>query len=298
MFLFPLHPNRNWAKKLALKSGLKLGRLNIKQFADREYYIQVLEKIKNKKVFVLAETLPPADNILKTLILINALKSNKAKKIHLIIPYFGYGKQDKIDRPGAPISAKLMANIYKTAGANKIICLDLHSPLVQRFIGPNLVHINLVPLVAKYFKKLNIKNLAVVSPDAGGVKRAKEFAKLIGLKKIAKGKKFRPEHDVAKIVKIKGQVKDKNIVIVDDFVQSGGTLIAAAHALKKNGAKNIYVALTHGILTPLAVSRLNKSPIKQIFQTDTISLGLAEKMKKATIVSIIPLLSSYLKLFK
>ncbi|HEX9664624.1 MAG TPA: ribose-phosphate pyrophosphokinase [Patescibacteria group bacterium] len=291
MYLFSLHPQKQWAQKLAKKSGLKSGRLNIKQFTDQEYYIQVLEKVTNQEVFVLSQIGPPADNLVKTLILLNALKSNGAKKIFVIIPFFSYSKQDRVDQPGAPVSAKLMADLLKTAGADKIISADIHSPLTRKYIGRRLVEIQTMPLLAQYFKNKKISDLTILSLDTGSIKRAKQFARLLKTPSVARAKKHRPKPEVAKILKIKGNLEGKNVIIVDDFIETGGTMTAVVEMLKKIGVKNIFAAVSHGILAGPAVKNIKRSPIKKLVLTDSIPLPPEKRLDKIEVLSVIDLIS-------
>jgi len=288
--IFYTNSNIALAKKIANKSGLQIGKADIKKFADGEISVLIKEKVKNKEIYVLASSFPPADNLLELLILIHTLKVNGAKKIKLIIPYFGYAKADHIDPPGASLAAKLMVKLIEQAGVDKIIAIDLHSKRVEKFFKKPLIHLSAIPILAEYFKKKRIKNLAIVSPDLGGVKRAEKFAKILKIDKIITIKKYRPSFDRVKIEKILGEVNKKNIIIVDDMIQSGKTIIKAVEALKKGGVKDIYVAVSHLVFSGPSVSLLAKNKnIKEIIFTDTISptSKLPLKFKNLSILNLI-----------
>jgi len=285
---FYTNSNISLAKKIAKISNLQIGKFEISKFKDLEILVFIKEKIKNKDVYVLGSTFPPSDNVLELLILINTLKVNGAKKITLIIPYFGYAKADHIDPPGSSLSAKLMVELIEIAGADKIIAIDLHSSKVKNFFKKPLLHLTAIPKLADYFKKKNLQNLAVASPNMGGVKRAKKFAEILKLDKIITIKKYRPSFDTVKITQVVGEVKNKNVIIVDDMVQSGNTIISSVKALKSLGAKNIYLAISHLVFSGPGVKLFSKNTqIKEVVFTDTISAKtkLPSKFKMLSIAS-------------
>ncbi len=288
--IFATQSNKKLARKIAKEKKFVLGKVKIGRFADGEISVFLKEKVKRKKVYVLGSTFPPAENALELLILINTLKENGAKKIIVIIPYFGYAKADHIDPPGSALTAKLMAQAIELAGADEVRVVNLHSKQGEKFFKVRLKHLSVMPLLADYFKKKKIKNLAIASPDLGGVKRAKEFAKELKNKDLIKIKKYRSAPDKAKVSEVVGEVKGKNVVIVDDMIQSGGTIIKAVRALKKQGAKDIYVAVAHLVFTGPSVALLNKEKnIKQVVLTNTISptIKLPQKFKKVLIDDLI-----------
>lgn len=292
--LFYTGSNESLAKEIIKKSkGLKKGKCLITHYQDGEILVHINEKVKGKKVFVVGATFSPAENALELIILINTLKENGAKEIVAIIPYFGYGKQDRIKYPGDAMSAKLMAKIIEDAGASKIIALDLHSRLVEKHFHKPIKHLSAVPLLAKYFQshylknKTTIKDWVVVAPDLGGVKRAREFAAVAGIKNITEIKKIRQRVDECQIIGMTGEINARNAVIVDDMTQTGGTLIAAATALKKHGAKKVIVMLTHLVHTGPAISNLRRDKfIDQIIFTDTTGYAKGiQKNKKFVMLS-------------
>jgi len=296
-FLFSTKSNPGLAMKLIEKAPcLAEGKCLISHYKDGEILVHIDENIKGRKVFVLGSTFPPAENTLELIILINTLKENGAKKIIVLMPYFGYGKQDKMKYSGDAMSAKLMANIIDLAGAGKIIALDLHSEMAGSYFK-KLKHLSAVDTLAAYFKNIGLKKTVIISPDKGGIERAKRFASCLKIKKIVVIEKYRPKVDENKVIKIKGRVKGRNIIIVDDMTQTGGTLIESAKALKKEGAGDIYIALTHLVPTGPAIKNLEKDRnIKKIVVTDSIKLppGLY-KSKKFEIISCVDIFANNLK---
>ncbi|MBI5071611.1 ribose-phosphate pyrophosphokinase [Candidatus Falkowbacteria bacterium] len=282
-------------KALVRHARLKLGHLEIKNFSDGELYVRPKEKVRSKATWVIGSTMPPSDNLLKLLILINALKTAAAKKINVIIPYFGYARQDWIDQPNAPLTAKLMADLLAAAGADKILTFNLHSGQNEKFFTKPLVHLSAYPALAEYFKKMCLNNLLIFSPDQGGIHRAEQFAKIYGKKNLAGPvgycKKYRPRPNVARISLPKGaDVKNKNIVLVDDLIDTAGTLAGAAEALHRAGARAIYAAAAHGVLSGPAIARIKKSPIKEVLITDTYPMLKAKQIPKIKIISAAPVL--------
>ncbi len=290
MFLFSTNTNPELARKVAKLFHARLGQLEIKTFSDDELYVRPIDKIRGKVAWVIGSTMPPTDNLLKLLILLNALKINGAKKINLIIPYFGYARQDHLDQPGAPLTAKLMADLVATAGASRIIAVDLHSQKVANFFKIPLIHLSAIPIFAEYFKKM--KNLVVISPDKGGKKRAIRLARLLHAPAVPLSK-IRPRPNV--VTKIifppDVKVKNKNAVIVDDLIDTASTIYETAKILKKHGARNIYVCATHGVFSGPAISRIKKSPIKQVIVTDTYPVPSQKRVRKIKIISIAQLLT-------
>lgn len=286
--LFTTSSNPNLAKSLIRKAHFRLGKYQLGKFVDQEIRLELKEKVSGKKVYALGSSLPPAENLLELLILINTLKINGAKKITAIIPYFGYSRSDHQYLPGTPINAKLMAQLIETAGAKKIITLNLHGKTEDFFRIP-ITHLNAMPLLASYAKKLKIKNLAVACPDKGGMPLAKEFAEVLNINEIIASEKRHPTPGQTKIIKIFGDPKDKNIILVDDMIQSGGTIARAAQAMKKLGAKDIYVAVAHLVPTGPALKILgSEKSIKQIIITNTIPLkNLPNKVKVVDISNLI-----------
>jgi len=294
MYLFSLANTHKLAKQLCQKTEFKLGIYQKKQLSDGELYLQITTKITNQPVYVIGSTCQPNDNIFELLILINALKENKAKKITLIIPYFGYARQDKIDRPGAPITAKLIAQLLKQSGINKFITIDIHSQRDQKYLGPQIINLLPFTLFTQYIKKnLSLKNTIIVAPDNGAKPRALKLASLLDNLPVIVMEKIRPKQNIAKIIKFKKNVKNKNIIIIDDMIDTAGTIMAACQQLKKQRVKNIYIFATHGILSGPALKRLKNPIIKKVVLTD--SHPLPKISNKFKILSIKDLLITVFK---
>jgi ribose-phosphate pyrophosphokinase len=269
--LFCTNANTDLAGKVSGKAGLELGKADVGKFSDGEVKVFLKESVEGMQVYALGSTHPPADNLLELLILTNTLKVNGAKKVTAVIPYFAYAKADHIDPPGAPLTAKMMPDFVKISGADRILAINLHSPEAEKFFGPSLERLDMIPALAKEFKKLNVPNSVVVSPDEGGIERANEFAKILNIKNIAYVKKYHPSLEEIGSRGIEGEVKGKNAVIVDDMVQSGETIINAVRELRKAGAENIYAAIVHLVSTGPGVDRLiGEQAIKEIIFTNTI----------------------------
>jgi len=302
MYLFTLKNTNQLAKKLVRKTKFKLGQYEVKRLSDGELYLQLKNKVNGKDVFIIGSTSQPNDNIIEFLILINALKANGAKKITAIMPYFGYARQDKIDKLGAPITAKLLADLFKKAGVNQFITIDIHSQRDKNYLQP-LINLDPLPIFASYIQKnINLKNTIIVAPDNGALPRALELAKLLDPLPVLLMEKYRPKQDVAKISKFKKNIAGKNIIITDDMIDTAGTIIAACNELIKHRVENIYVFATHGVLSGPALSRLKQSPIKQVIITNSLPLPKNKltrlgrsQLKKIKVLSIASLLTQYLK---
>lgn len=298
MYLFFTDTNKDLAKKVVRLTGLKLGQVEFKKFSDGEIYARIKNKVRGEKVFVLGSTFSPADNILQLLILMSALKSNKAKNIVLIISYFGYARQDWLSKPGEPLTAKLMADLLRAAGVGRIITFDLHSKAVKNFFKIPVRELAALPLFAEYFKKKQLNNFKVVAPDVGALVKARRLSKFLGSGPPVVLKKIRPRHNVARVAQVKDGVKDKNLILIDDMIDTAGTITAAVAVLKKQGARDIYIAATHPVLSGPAIERLKKSSIKEVITTNTIPLPKEKHLKKIKVLSVAELISKELVNFK
>lgn len=305
MFIFATSACQNFAKKIVKVTKLRPGRLEIKRFSDGEVYVRVAEDIKKQKVFIMGSNLPPAENLVELLFLINACKESGASFITVLMPYFGYGRADHWVKPGEALSAKVMADLIKAAGANKLITVDLHSPQAKGFIKTPIIHLRAQELLAKAIKiiirgrtsirkEVRPREVVIVAPDHGAILLAKGFAKVLRCQ-IAWMEKIRPRPNVAYAGALHGDVKDKTAVLVDDMIDTAGTIVEAVRRLKEAGAKKIIVAATHPILSGPAVERLKKAPISDIFVTDTIPLPPAKKFSKLHIVPTALLIAKALK---
>ncbi len=273
--------NISLAEKIAEKLGRPLGQIELKRFSDGEIWVKYYENIRGLDVFIIQPTLPPADNILELLIMIDAAKRASAKRITAVIPYFGYSRQDRKDQPRVSITAKLLANLITVAGAERVITMDLHAAQIQGFFDIPVDHLYSSSIFTGVFRNIS-KNLVVVSPDIGGIKMARSYAKRLHCNLIVIDKR-RPKPNHSEVVHIIGSVEDKDVLLVDDLVDTGGTLVSAIEALKKNGARNIYGSITHPLLSGPAVERINKSALTKLYVTDTIPLR--ENSEKIEVIS-------------
>ena len=285
--------NPRLSKEISKKLKLKLINTNIKRFADGEIYIEINENIRGNSVFVIQSTSTPAnDNIMELLLCIDALRRSSAKNITAVIPYFGYARQDRKVAPRTSISAKVVSNLITNAGASRIVTVDLHAGQIQGFFDIPVDNLFTTPMFARYIKKkFKTKNLVCVSPDVGGVQRTRGLATKIKAD-LAIIDKRRPEPGKSKVMNIIGEVKGKNCIIIDDIIDSGGTIINAVEALKKAGAIDVYVFITHAVLSGEAAEKIKKSKIKKLIITDTIDNSLKIKNNsKIEVISIAPLMA-------
>ncbi len=289
--------NLRLSKEISKKLKLKLVNTNIKRFADGEIYIEVNENIRGNSVFVIQSTSNPAnDNLMELLLVIDALKRSSAKNVTAVIPYFGYARQDRKVVPRTSISAKVVANLITNAGANRVVTVDLHAGQIQGFFDMPVDNLFTTPLFAKYIKrKFKSKNLICVSPDIGGVQRTRGLATKIKAD-LAIIDKRRPKPGQSQVMNIIGNVKGKTCIIVDDIIDSGGTIVNAVAALKKAGAVDVYVFITHAVLSGDAVKKIKNSKIKKLIITDTIDNS--QKIKnnnKIEVLSVSSLMSEAIK---
>ena len=289
--------NLKLCKDIARNLKLKLVNTNIKRFPDNEIYVEINENIRGNSIFVVQSTSNPVnDNLMELLICIDALRRSSAKNITAVIPYFGYARQDRKVVPRTAISAKLVANLITDAGANRILSVDLHAGQIQGFFDIPVDNLFATPIFARHIKK-NIKtnNLICVAPDVGGVERARALSRRINVG-IAIIDKRRPTPGKSEVMNIVGNVKHKICVIVDDIIDSGGTIVNAAKALKDKGAKEIYVYITHAVLSGSAVDKIKESQIKKLIITDTIDNSKKIKIsKKIEVISFAPMISEAIK---
>ena len=289
--------NLKLSKDISKKLKLKLVNTNIRRFADGEIYIEINENIRGNSVFVIQSTSNPAnDNLMELLLVIDALKRSSAKNITAVIPYFGYARQDRKVAPRTSISAKVVANLITNAGASRVVTVDLHAGQIQGFFDMPVDNLFTTPLFAKYIKrKLNKKKLICVSPDVGGVQRTRGLATRIKAD-LAIIDKRRPAPGKSQVMNIIGNVKNKTCIIVDDIIDSGGTIVNAVDALKKSGANEVYVFITHAVLSGDAIKKIKNSKIKKLITTDTINNS--QKIKnnnKIEVLSISSLMSEAIK---
>ena len=289
--------NQKLSKDISKQLKLKLVNTNIKRFSDGEIYIEIKENIRGNSVFVIQSTSNPAnDNLMELLLVIDALRRSSAKNITAVIPYYGYARQDRKVAPRTSISAKVVANLLTNAGASRIVTVDLHAGQIQGFFDMPVDNLFTTPLFAKYIKrKFKSKNLICVSPDVGGVQRTRGLATRIKAD-LAIIDKRRPRPGQSKVMNIIGNVKGKTCIIVDDIIDSGGTIVNAVDALKKAGATEVYVFITHAVLSGEAINKIKKSKIKKLIITDTIDNSKKIKNNnKIEVLSISSLMAEAIK---
>lgn len=287
--------NKSLALEVAKRLNIKLTPVDIHRFSDGEIYVRILESVRGCNVFIIQPTSPDANlHLMELLIMVDALKRASPKRITAVIPYFGYSRQDKKTKPREPITAKLVAKLIEAAGVDRVMTFDLHVAQVQGFFDIPSDNLDLIPIHAEYILNKKLKNVVVVAPDVGSASRARALARVIHAP-IAIVDKRRPEQGVAKVEHVIGDVKDKTAILVDDIIDTAGTITESASMLKKYGAKDIYVLATHPVLSGPAIKRLQKAPIKEIFITNTIELPNQKKIKKIKVISIAPLLSETIK---
>jgi len=289
--------NLSLSRSIARQLKLKLVNTNIKSFADGEVYVEINENIRGNSVFVIQSTSTPAnDNLMELLLCIDALRRSSAKNITAVIPYFGYARQDRKVVPRTSISAKLVSNLITNAGANRIVTVDLHSGQIQGFFDIPVDNLFTTPLFARYIKKnLKNKNLICVSPDVGGVQRTRGLATKIDVD-LAIIDKRRLQPGKSQVMRIIGNVQNKECIIVDDIIDSGGTIVNAVDALIREGAKSVYVFVTHAVLSGEAINKIKKSKINKLIITDSIdNTKKIKNVSKIQVLSIAPLMAEAIK---
>ena len=294
--IFSGNANPELAKDICKNLKVKLQDALVGRFSEGEIRVKINENVRGKDVFIVQPTCPPSnDNLMELLIMIDALRRASANRITAVIPYFGYARQDRKDQPRVPITAKLVANLLTTAGANRILTMDLHAGQIQGFFDIPVDHLFSVGVFVDYFSKMNIKDLVAVSPDVGSIKMARAYAKRVsaGLAIIDK-RRVSPEK--AEAIHIMGEVEDKNVIIVDDLIATGSSLIEAVEALKKAKAKTIYAAITHGILSGPAIQRIDQCRgLEKLLISDSVPLTAEKKNEKIEVLSVANLLAEAIK---
>lgn len=294
--IFALNSNKPLAEKIASTVGVELGKLSVDRFSDGEIRINIEESIRGDNVYVIQSTSAPVnDNLMELLIMIDALRRASANTINVVIPYYGYARQDRKARSREPITAKLVANMLEKAGASRIIALDLHAAQIQGFFDIPLDHMMGAPLLADYFINHGIaEDAVVVSPDHGGVTRARALAEFLKAP-IAIIDKRRPRANVAEIMNIIGNVEGKKCILIDDMIDTAGTISLGSQALMDEGATEVYASCTHPVLSGPAIERLEKAPIKQLVVTDSINLPDEKRIDKLVQISVGPLIGAAIK---
>ncbi len=288
--IFTGNANPQLAEEIAKYLGVPLGESQVGHFSDGEINIKINESVRGSDVFIIQPTSSPVnENLMELLIMVDAVRRASARRITAVLPYYGYARQDRKTRARDPITAKLVANLLFASGARRVVTMDLHAGQIQGFFDIPVDHLPGVPILAQYFLENKIDNVVVVSPDLGGVTRARDLAERIGAP-IAIIDKRRPEPNVAEVMNIIGDVKGRNVIMIDDIIDTAGTIVQGAKALKEFGANDIYICCTHPVLSGPAIARLQESTIKEVLVTNTISVPQEKMISKMKVLSVAPLL--------
>ncbi|MCL5677114.1 MAG: ribose-phosphate pyrophosphokinase [Firmicutes bacterium] len=284
--IFTGNANPELAKAIAAHLGTQLGDMEVGRFSNGEIQVMIKESVRGHDIFVVQPTSGPVnDNLMELLIIMDALRRASARRITAVIPYYGYARQDRKTRGREPITAKLVANLITMAGARRVLAMDLHAGQIQGFFDIPVDHLQGIPILAEYLSRKDLVDPVVVSPDTGGVPRAGALAKRLGAS-IAIIDKRRPRPNVAEVMNVIGEVKGRTCVVVDDMIDTAGTLTQGALALLERGAKEVYSCATHAILSGPAVERLTSSPIQEVVVTDTIPIELEKRFDKLVELSV------------
>jgi len=288
--LFSGNANIELAEEIADYLGLHLGASKVSRFSDGEICVAIDESVRGVDVFIIQPTCPPVnENIMELLIMMDAVNRASSARINAVIPYYGYSRQDRKTKARDPITAKMVANLITVTGAARVVTMDMHAGQIQGFYDIPVDHLPGVPILAEHFRRKGLEDVVVVSPDVGGVTRARDFAERIGAS-IAIIDKRRPEPNVAEVMHVIGNVNNKNVIMIDDIIDTAGTITLGAKVMVEHGAKEVYACATHGLLSGPAVKRLEESPIKEVVITNTIPLPPEKKLDKIQVLSVAPLL--------
>lgn len=295
VLLFPTRNNEVLANKIAECFGLPLGKMHFLDFSDGEYQPSFDQSVRGTRVFLIGSTFPPAENLMEMLLMIDAAKRASADKITCVIPYFGLARQDRKDKPRVPIGAKLVANLLTAAGATRVMTMDLHADQIQGFFEIPVDHIYASTIFVDYVKSLDLDNLTIASPDMGGAKRAKSYAKYLNAEIVICYKERKKANQVDEMFLI-GDVSGRNVILVDDMIDTAGTLTKAAEIIMKNGAKSVRAMATHPIFSGSAYIKIHDSVLTEVVVTDSIPLKENENISKIKVISCAPLFADIMKL--
>lgn len=288
--IFAGNANPALADEIAEYLGVSVGTAKVKRFSDGEIHVDIDESVRGADVFVIQPTCEPVnENIMELLILVDALRRASARRITAVLPYYGYARQDRKVRARAPISAKLVANILTAAGARRVVTMDLHAGQIQGFFDIPVDHLPGVPILAEYILNKGLQDIVVVSPDLGGVTRARDLAERIGAS-LAIIDKRRPEPNVSEVMNVIGDIEGKTVVMTDDIIDTAGTIVNGVDALLERGAKEVYACATHPVLSGPAIERIQNSRLKELIVTNTIPLSPEKKIDKIQVLSVAPLM--------
>ncbi len=291
--LFTGNANPRLCKEMVDYLHVPLGKINVGPFPDGEILVEIEENVRGKDVFVIQPTCPPVnDNLVELLLMMDALRRASARRITAVIPYYGYGRQDRKVKPRVPISAKLVADLITAAGANRVLTMDLHVGQIQGFFNIPVDHLFAAPVLIDYFSKKQIPDVVIVAPDPGGVERSRAFAKRLKAP-MAIIDKRRTEEREAKVMHVIGEVAKKNVIVIDDMIDRAGTMVEAVRGLRENGAKDIYYGATHPVFSDPAIERIENSDLKEVAVTNTIPLR--KEASKITVLSVASVLGEAIK---
>jgi ribose-phosphate pyrophosphokinase len=286
--------NRPLAEEIARQLEVPLAKLTCTRFADGEIFVRIDENVRGNDVFIVQSTNAPAENIMELMLLIDAARRASAARVTVVMPYYGYARQDRKDQPRVAIGAKLMANMIAIAGADRVLGIDFHQHQLQGFFDIPVDHLYAMPVLTAHFRRKDLKETVIVAPDVGSAKMARGFAKRLDAS-LAIIDKRRPRANVSEVVNVVGEVEGRDCILADDMIDTAGTITAAADALKKLGARDIYACATHGLLSGPAVQRIVDSPITELVVTDTINLPPERRFDKLTILSVGELLAKAIR---
>ncbi|MGK7312535.1 MAG: ribose-phosphate diphosphokinase [Candidatus Longimicrobiales bacterium M2_2A_002] len=290
MMLLSGTANRPLAEEIASALGMSLSDATVSRFADGEIFVRLNQNARGRDVFIIQPTPPPGDSIMELLLLIDAAKRASAARVTSVMPYYGYARQDRKDQPRVAIGAKLLANVMEAAGADRVLGIDFHTHQLQGFYDVPVDHLYAAPVLTSYFQQKGLEDVTVVSPDVGAAKMARGFARRIDAA-FAIIDKRRPAHNVAEVLTVVGEVEDRNCIIVDDMIDTAGTMESVVLALKERGANDIYVAATHPLLSGPAVQRMQESPVTEVVVTNTLHVPEEKRFEKLKVLSVANLLA-------
>ncbi len=295
MKLFSGSANLPLAEEICEHLGAALGNTKLKRFSDGEVCFQILENVRGQDVFLIQPTSPPvAETLIELLVMIDAFKRASARRITAVLPYYGYARQDRKDKPRVPISSKLVGDLLSAAGAHRLLTVDLHADQIQGFFDIPVDHLYATPVIIDYLKGLDLERLAVVSPDSGGVERARFYAKFLKAN-LAIIDKRRVGDNEAVVMNIVGDVDGRDVIIVDDMIDTGGTIVNATEEMRKKGARRLFAAATHGVLSGPAIDRLRASEFERVLVTNTVPLAEEKRISKIKVLTVAPLLAEAIR---
>ncbi|GAB4114844.1 MAG: ribose-phosphate pyrophosphokinase [Acidobacteriota bacterium] len=295
MKIFSGSANLPLAQEICDHLGVPLGKVKLKRFSDGEVAFQILENVRGQDVFIVQPTSPPvAETLVELLVMIDAFKRASARRITAVLPYYGYARQDRKDKPRVPISSKLVGDLLTAAGTHRLLTMDLHADQIQGFFNIPVDHLYATPVLIKALQDMQLDNVCIVSPDSGGVERARFYAKYLKAN-LAIIDKRRVGDNEAEVMNIVGDVDGRNVVIVDDLIDTGGTIVNATKEMRRKGALRLFAAATHGVLSGPAIQRLQASEFEAVFITNTIPLSPERRIPKIKVLSVAPILAEAIK---